>query len=707
MRRIVLIGLLCALAAVSTPAQMVVQGGAISSRIPAGSTIWYGPAVPATSIGGNGDFYVNTATYCLYGPKINGAWPATCTSSTQQLGYVAENVGNRGSAGGYAPLDSSGHVPAANLPPATSINGTSIPSNNLPDQTMITTAPSVGSWAALPACPDTGGSHLNYSVTTHTFLCGNTGGAASSVGFGAVSGGTNSGSLLIGGNLGYTGAGQVNANQLGGVSLASLSTGLLKITSGTGTPSTAAPSDVTATLGFTPENASKKGSANGYAPLDTNALVPLTNLPSITAVNGTSVPSNNASDQVVVTTAPASGAWTALPSCPDSSGSHLNYSVATHTFVCGSTSANVGFAGLGGGTNVNTLLVGGSLNYSGGGQINANQLGGVTLAGLGTGLVKNTNGTGAPSIAGASDVTTTLGYTPENTANRNTANGYAPLDANGLLPATNLPASAVTTSTLGNATLAANVTTLASTGDVNSGGNVNATGNVFANSTSAAAGCLHLSDANGVHDMGICAPSSGFNGLVNLMAAAGTSGQAITSDGANDLVWSNVANSVFGRTGAVTAQSGDYSFPQISGGVASTQLPNTTFMTMLYGSFAGATVAASTTTYGGVGQSSFATTETARSVSVPFACTLRNFHITTTSSQPSGAGGTMVINVRVAGANSGVTVTVNPGDAAQGYSDQTHSAAITGNQSVDIQFVNSNTSTSAAVGTWSIGCMPN
>ena len=707
MRRIVLTGLVCALAAGSAPAQMVVQGGAISSRIPAGAAIWYGPLTPANTTGTDGDFYVNTATYCLYGPKINGAWPLSCTSSTQQLGYVAENVSNRGAAGGYAPLDSSGHVPAANLPATTSINGTSVPANNSPDQTVVTTAPSVGAWAALPSCPDSGGNHLNYSVTTHSFVCGNTGGTAGNVGFSGVGSGTNSSSLMISGSLGYTGTGQVNANQLGGVSLASLPTGLLKITSGSGTPSTATSPDVTSALGFTPENTANRGSADGYAPLDTNALVPLANLPPITAINGTMVSVNNASDQVVVTTAPSSGVWTALPSCPDSSGSHLNYSVTTHSFVCGSSSASVGFAGLGSGTNPNALLVGGSLNYTSGGQINANQLGGVTLAGLSTGLLKNTTGTGAPSIAGAADVTTALGFTPESTANRNTANGYAPLDANALLPAANLPASAVTTSTLGNATLAANVTTMASTGDVNSGGNVNATGNVFANSTSSAAGCLHLSDANGVHDMGICAPSSGFNGLVNLMAAAGTSGQAITSDGANDLVWSNVANSVFGRTGTVTAQSGDYSFAQISGTVGSTQLPNTALMTMLYGSFAGGTVAGSTTTYGGVGQNSLSTTENARSVSVPFACTLRNFHITTTSAQPTGTGGTMVINVRVAGANSGITVTVNPGDTAQGYSDQTHWAAMTANQSIDIQFVNSNTSTSAAVGTWSIGCMPN
>lgn len=39
----------------------------------------------------------------------------------------------------------------------------------------------------------------------------------------------------------------------------------------------------------------------------------------------------------------------------------------------------------------------------------------------------------------ASDITTALGFTPENSANKGQANGYAPLDANGKVPAGNLP----------------------------------------------------------------------------------------------------------------------------------------------------------------------------------------------------------------------------------------------------------------------------
>ena len=138
------------------------------------------------TVGANGDYYLNTSSYCLYGPKAGGAWPSTCVSSISQLGYIAENTGNKGTAGGYAALDANALLPAANLPAITAINGTSVPSNSASDQTVVTSAPSVGAWTALPACPDTGGNHLNYSSATHGFLCGNTGGTAGSVSFGGV-----------------------------------------------------------------------------------------------------------------------------------------------------------------------------------------------------------------------------------------------------------------------------------------------------------------------------------------------------------------------------------------------------------------------------------------------------------------------------------------------------------------------------------------
>jgi len=289
MRSIVLSALVCALIATAAPAQIIVGGGGGAPMgIPPGATIWYGTTAPLSTVGANGDYYVNTSGDCLYGPKAAGAWPPACTTSVGQLGYIAENMGNKGAAGGYAPLDANALVPAANLPAIGAINGTSVPSNSASDQTILTTAPAVGTWTTLPSCPDFGGSHLNYSLVTHGFLCGDTGGTVGSVSFNGVGSGNNFNALAISGTLNYTAGGQINANQLGGVSLSSLPTGILKITTVTGAPSAAVSSDITATLGFTPENQANKGAAGGYAPLDGSARLPASQMPLLTGDIGNS-----------------------------------------------------------------------------------------------------------------------------------------------------------------------------------------------------------------------------------------------------------------------------------------------------------------------------------------------------------------------------------------------------------------------------------
>jgi hypothetical protein len=45
-----------------------------------GNTILSGAAVPSAGTGANGDFYLDTATDCLYGPKASGVWPGSCAS---------------------------------------------------------------------------------------------------------------------------------------------------------------------------------------------------------------------------------------------------------------------------------------------------------------------------------------------------------------------------------------------------------------------------------------------------------------------------------------------------------------------------------------------------------------------------------------------------------------------------------------------------
>jgi hypothetical protein len=43
---------------------------------PPGQTVRYGTTPPNASIGNDGDFYINTTTHFMYGPKAGGVWPA-------------------------------------------------------------------------------------------------------------------------------------------------------------------------------------------------------------------------------------------------------------------------------------------------------------------------------------------------------------------------------------------------------------------------------------------------------------------------------------------------------------------------------------------------------------------------------------------------------------------------------------------------------
>ncbi|MEO6630153.1 MAG: hypothetical protein ABIN13_00485, partial [Mucilaginibacter sp.] len=48
--------------------------GATGATGAAGSKIYSGTGVPASSLGSNGDFYLDVTTYLFYGPKAGGAW---------------------------------------------------------------------------------------------------------------------------------------------------------------------------------------------------------------------------------------------------------------------------------------------------------------------------------------------------------------------------------------------------------------------------------------------------------------------------------------------------------------------------------------------------------------------------------------------------------------------------------------------------------
>lgn len=78
-----------------------------------------------------------------------------------------------------------------------------------------------------------------------------------------------------------------------------------------------------------------RGSASAMtaAELSGDATTSGSNAVTVAKVNGTSVPTNAAADQAIVTTASATGSWTSLPNC-GSGNQALAYSTATHTFSC-------------------------------------------------------------------------------------------------------------------------------------------------------------------------------------------------------------------------------------------------------------------------------------------------------------------------------------------------------------------------------------
>ncbi|MDD2815569.1 MAG: hypothetical protein PHP00_07490, partial [Thiotrichaceae bacterium] len=119
----------------------------------AGTSVLSGTTAPVAGTGNNGDFYINTATNTLYGPKASGAWPAGVslvgaagTNGTSILSGTTAPVAGTGNNGDfyidtatntlYGPKASGAWPAGVNLVGAAGTNGTSILSG--------TTAPVAG-----------------------------------------------------------------------------------------------------------------------------------------------------------------------------------------------------------------------------------------------------------------------------------------------------------------------------------------------------------------------------------------------------------------------------------------------------------------------------------------------------------------------------------------------------------------------------------
>jgi hypothetical protein len=58
------------------PSTVVGPPGPPGPQGPRGNTVGYGPADPVNTYGANGDFYINTTTNFIFGPKLGNIWPA-------------------------------------------------------------------------------------------------------------------------------------------------------------------------------------------------------------------------------------------------------------------------------------------------------------------------------------------------------------------------------------------------------------------------------------------------------------------------------------------------------------------------------------------------------------------------------------------------------------------------------------------------------
>jgi hypothetical protein len=94
-----------------------------------GNTVLNGTGAPSNALGVDGDYYLRNDTTCLYGPKVGGAWPGTCTVLIGPSGPAGPS-GVAGPSGPSGPSGPAGPTGATGVQGPAGATGPSGPQGN-------------------------------------------------------------------------------------------------------------------------------------------------------------------------------------------------------------------------------------------------------------------------------------------------------------------------------------------------------------------------------------------------------------------------------------------------------------------------------------------------------------------------------------------------------------------------------------------------
>jgi hypothetical protein len=184
---------------------------------------------------------------------------------------------------------------------------------------------------------------------------------------------------------------------------------------------------------------------------------------------------------------------------------------------------------------------------------------------------------------------------------------------------------------------------------------------------------------------------STFNGKQDTITGAATTitssnltaSRVLVSDGSGKVSANTVTTTTLGYLDATSSIQTQLNAKANSGS-------GTSFQT---GSFAGATVALSSTVYGTLTGGTFSGTENARITLIPQACTISRMYFATATTQP--ASGSLVLTLRKNNADTALVITIAAGSVANFFNDTTNSVSFTAGQYASIKFQNNATLVSA------------